>query len=116
MNTYRFQITRIKIKGVQAQALYYKFIIMLKRWWINRNVPSAKEQIHELGDFLMNEVDEWPPTGGAVELAIEIIRDRDQTISSLRGQISDLVEEAAEHKEDKINASMDATYTADKNA
>lgn len=56
----------------------------IKRKWINRHVPSSKKQIEKLGNFLMDEVPNWPECdGGAVDMAIAIIRTQKKTLYDL---------------------------------
>ncbi len=43
--------------------------------WINRHVPSSKQQVEQLGNFIMSDVPGEPSQSeGAVEIAIRLIK------------------------------------------
>lgn len=61
--------------------------------WINRHVPSLDDQIEELAQMLMDEEPVWPPVdGGAVDIAIALIRQKRERIVELEEELKALQE------------------------
>lgn len=55
------------------------------------NLPVA-EQVDALAKIILNEFPEWVKSGGAIETAIQIMREQSKTNERLRVALDDMVE------------------------